>query len=254
MKTPYHYFLATRLRIRAIRRIWKIKNSGMVLDAGCGTGYLSELIARRNKASAGIDIDLESLRLAALNAKTVFFTQADLRHIPFHDTIFQAVVASEVLEHLPEECLALKEFYRVLRKNGELIITVPSSEGILSSSALRKTGHNSPGTEYHYRDGYSYRELSTILTKEGFKIQKHAYSTGLFSEVIIEFSKVVFLKKAKTSFSGQSQARKISGSKLFKIYAFLIFPILYLIGIIEEYTVCRLFKGHILIVRAQKNQ
>ena len=54
--------------------------------------------------------------------------QADATKLPFSDETFDVVIANHILEHIPEDIKALKEFNRVLKKGGFAILQVPYSE------------------------------------------------------------------------------------------------------------------------------
>jgi len=99
-----------------------------VLDIGCGGGLVSnELAALPGYESIdGIDLSPEALRYAKSEAMRrdfshVRFQNASLYSLPFKNESFDAVVMSDVLEHLQDIVGALKEASRVLRPNGLLV-------------------------------------------------------------------------------------------------------------------------------------
>ena len=108
-----------------------------VLDMGCGGGRHAFALYRRGADVVALDrsaADLlevetmfEAMRLegevpAGARAGTV---RGDAYALPFDDDSFDAVVAAEVLEHLPEDERAMAELFRVLRPGGALAVTVP---------------------------------------------------------------------------------------------------------------------------------
>jgi SAM-dependent methyltransferase len=103
-------------------------NDSLVLEAGCGVGAQTKIIAPKNPGSNFISIDLseDSVREAkelikSLDIKNVEFKQADLYNLPFKDETFDSVVICFVLEHLHNPIQALNELKRVLKKGGYLI-------------------------------------------------------------------------------------------------------------------------------------
>ncbi len=58
------------------------------------------------------------------NGKTKI-TKADITKIPFSDNSFDFIICSHVLEHIPNDLIAMSELYRVLTKNGNSILQVP---------------------------------------------------------------------------------------------------------------------------------
>ncbi len=243
---PYHYFLATRLRSRLILKHYSSRDRGVMIDAGCGAGYITSLLGESGFI-VGVDRDKASLTQAAHKGR---FACADLSRLPFKNGSCDSLLSSEVLEHLTDEMPALREFRRVLKQGGEAFITVPCTEGALSRSPLRRAGHDLPGLEFHHRSGYSLKELTALLERAGLKVLGHRYCTGIFSELMVEWSKAAYLKGHK-GFRSQSEGMRLARSPLWTLYVTLIFPLIYAFGILEDEVFNRLFKGHILMVRAQ---
>jgi 2-polyprenyl-3-methyl-5-hydroxy-6-metoxy-1,4-benzoquinol methylase len=75
-----------------------------VLDAGCGTGYGSTILAESGAEDViGIDIAEDAVEAArGRQSRCVHFEVADLRALPFEDASFDAIVSFEVIEHLTE--------------------------------------------------------------------------------------------------------------------------------------------------------
>ncbi len=103
------------------------KNS-MVLEAGCGVGAQTKIIATKNPDSRFISVDIseDSIREAngmirSLGIDNVELKVADLYHLPFGDETFDSVIVCFVLEHLHNPIQALKELKRVLKKGGTIM-------------------------------------------------------------------------------------------------------------------------------------
>lgn len=101
---------------------------GMILEAGCGVGAQTKIIAAKNPHSKFISIDLsaDSLKEAeemtkSLNITNVEFKQADIYKLPFENEFFDSVIVCFVLEHLPDPVQTLHELKRVLKTGGTLI-------------------------------------------------------------------------------------------------------------------------------------
>jgi len=100
-----------------------------VLDAGCGTGYGSELIAAEGAATVvGVDIDEEAIETAKTGQTAATFVVADLRELPTDLGEFDLVVCFEVLEHLDEPEAALDALARVLARDGILVVSSPNRD------------------------------------------------------------------------------------------------------------------------------
>ncbi len=139
-----------------------------VADLGCGPGVILCNVLRRKPGWTGEGLDISqaavdyATRLAAHQevGKRVRFSTGDVVHLPYQDASFDVVVASEVLEHVPEIRLALAEIKRILRPGGKAVITVP----LHSRTALHV--HSLTGEEYIERlcrqAGFIARRLETL--------------------------------------------------------------------------------------------
>ncbi len=100
-----------------------------VLEAGCGVGAQTKIIAAKNPGSEFISIDLseESIleaqkMISSVGIKNVEFKQADIFNLPFENETFDSVIVCFVLEHLHNPKQALSELKRVLKTRGTLIV------------------------------------------------------------------------------------------------------------------------------------
>ena len=98
-----------------------------VLDAACGEGYGSALLAERAASVVGVDISEEAVTHAQerYTANNLSFQAADGTALPFDDDAFDCVVSFETLEHLHDQKGLLTEFRRVLKPGGFLLISTP---------------------------------------------------------------------------------------------------------------------------------
>jgi SAM-dependent methyltransferase len=98
-----------------------------ILEVGPGEGWLTGILAGRGHRV--IAVDLSRPWLAAIPAgATAGKAAAEMTHLPFADANFDAVVAAEVIEHIPDMAGALAEAARVLAPGGRLVVTVPYRE------------------------------------------------------------------------------------------------------------------------------
>jgi ubiquinone/menaquinone biosynthesis C-methylase UbiE len=100
-----------------------------VLDAACGTGYGSKMMAIAGAASvASVDIDPDSIQLAKTeyHDDKIQFMTADVCALPFQTNTFDIVVSFETIEHIPDGDTWIKESWRVLKDDGLLLISTPN--------------------------------------------------------------------------------------------------------------------------------
>jgi SAM-dependent methyltransferase len=100
------------------------------------------------------DIGRYDLRVVYTNLSTAKRpdVQADAAHVPFKDGCFDAVICSELLEHVPDPPSVLREAYRVLREGRTLLICVPFLHRI----------HGDPYDYGRYSDFYWSQTLAAI--------------------------------------------------------------------------------------------
>ena len=101
----------------------------LVLEAGCGVGAQTKIIAKKNPGSNFISVDLseESVieakeMVKALGINNVDVKQANIYDLPFNDETFDSVIICFVLEHLHNPIQALNELKRVLKKGGRMVV------------------------------------------------------------------------------------------------------------------------------------
>ncbi len=97
-----------------------------VLDAGCGEGYLSRILARNGATVTGIDSSarlIEAARVQNLtDARAVSFDVASVDQVPYADNTFDLVVCNHLINDLSDPSKPISEFARVLRSGGRLVI------------------------------------------------------------------------------------------------------------------------------------
>ena len=106
---------------RAVLELMDVPERLRLVDVGAGPGRLTAPLARRHEVTA-CDISAEMLEEARRRSPPgVEFVQADARALPFEDGEFDALVALDLLAHLPDLEAGLIELSRVVRGGGELV-------------------------------------------------------------------------------------------------------------------------------------
>lgn len=106
------------------------RSARRVLDAGCGDGLMSVMLARRGHAVTALDLSRGRLDKFADQAEEYGITQVQgsIADTGLPAESFDVVVLSEVVEHLPGPAAALAEARRLLCPGGTLIVSVPNLE------------------------------------------------------------------------------------------------------------------------------
>ena len=161
-----------------------------VIDMGCGAGRHAFEMYRRGGDVIAFDQDADELSavsdlFAAMrdagevpDGAEADVKQGDALSLPFADGEFDRVVASEVLEHIPDDEAAISELVRVLRPGGTMAVTVPRWLPEKICWALSDQYHEVEGG--HVRI-YTDDELVGKLTKAGLVSEGKDHAHGLHS-------------------------------------------------------------------------
>jgi len=109
----------------------KVKPGGRVLDFGCGNGIISRHLGKKGYRVTGIDVDAKAIDVAkGLNkSELVDFQVGSPQGLQFPSDTFDAIICSEVIEHLTQPESLLLTLNKVLKQDGVLVVTVPNGFG-----------------------------------------------------------------------------------------------------------------------------
>ena len=128
---------------------------GKILDVGCDSHFLHDEI--KNNDTIGLDIIIKHVKDKII--------KGDGQNMPIKSESFDSIVAGEIIEHLENPEIFLKESYRVLKENGKLIITTPN----------RKSWWNRITKSYfikYHVSLFTKDELTLSLKKVGFSMEE----------------------------------------------------------------------------------
>lgn len=155
--------------------------SGMkILDVGCGAGILSEAMARLGGHITGLDVSSELITQARRHAELsltglfpTYITSTIEEHAVQNPNFYDAVVASEVVEHVTNKESFVKSCISTLKPGGSLIITTPNRTwgswlgGIILAEYILNI---IPRGTHHYEKFITPTELSNMIEKNGPKV------------------------------------------------------------------------------------
>ena len=96
-----------------------------MLDIGSGSGILSTLYSSQGWKVTSLDFN-DDLKRLYHNNESITFVTGDAIKPDFPANTFDLIVASQILEHLPDPISALRNWHSILKENGKLIIAVPN--------------------------------------------------------------------------------------------------------------------------------
>jgi 2-polyprenyl-3-methyl-5-hydroxy-6-metoxy-1,4-benzoquinol methylase len=155
--------------------------AGDLLDAGCGTGIETRNLARLAPGIRLHGIDISSVVLAGAvadrEAQRVNFYQAALETLPFTAGAFDAITSHEVIEHVEDPAIVLREFFRVLKPGGFCLIATPNGTSLwvehLRQRLMRLFGRRGApiGADHTRPVSFWRREFA----RSGFVVERQLY-------------------------------------------------------------------------------
>ncbi|MBV8210701.1 MAG: class I SAM-dependent methyltransferase [Burkholderiaceae bacterium] len=148
-----------------------------VLDVGAGSAPYRQLFSHcEYKTQDFAQLQPSQLRDGSYGAIDYV---CDATSIPVADASFDVIVCTEVLEHVPEPTMVLREFARILRPGGRVLLSAPLGSGI----------HQEP---HHYFGGFTPWWYQRVLTQEGFDsivIEPNGGSFRFFGQEAVRFAR-----------------------------------------------------------------
>lgn len=178
-------------RIKWASEILKqIPSKSRILDAGAGEQqykkfcdhliYVSQDFAQYDPEQIDNGLQMDKWDYGSLDIIS------DITSIPEPNESFDAILCTEVFEHIPNPILAIKEFSRLLKKDGYLIITAP----------FCSMTHFAP---YHYYSGFNSYFYKEHLYSNGFEILELRENGNYFDFLKQEISRIEFMAEKYTN-------------------------------------------------------
>ena len=169
-KARKSWFLPRRFwHVHKNREVVKRVEGEDILDVGCGSGTIVKRLLKKGKKVIGMDIGKKFVGFCHSRYKNAVFCEADAQFLPFLDKCFDTIVCSEVIEHLENPEKALKEFNRVLRPRGKLVLTAPNISLLWAFVEAIWTRIRRKMLETRHK-AFTRRRLRFLLDRTGFNI------------------------------------------------------------------------------------
>jgi 2-polyprenyl-3-methyl-5-hydroxy-6-metoxy-1,4-benzoquinol methylase len=193
----YFIYMTTLWEWYIRRQLWKVLDSQdksfAFLDAGSGMGQHAFAVAQKYADAQVIGIELDEEQVddcnyvaQRLDRKNIRFKKGNLVNFNYRDA-FDVILCSHILEHIEDDMTVIKALYKGLKKNGTLIVYVPTEERRVLASLgrtihliVKKNGARFPHQHVRY---YSAAELHRKLVLNGFHINSSIKTYGPFGRL-----------------------------------------------------------------------
>lgn len=163
---PRSYLGERAEKVRAFReearRLQRFKGGGRLLDVGCGPGFFLASLGDQWERHG---IDLSPFAVARAREEGFHVLQGEFTGEEFAAECFDAVTLFQVLDHVPDPLAILRASYRVLKRDGVLLLTA-FNIGSFCARVFQE-GYRVLGTNhFHY---FAPKTVSLVLKHAGFK-------------------------------------------------------------------------------------
>ncbi len=164
------YFRALNRRMAHWLERLQPDREARVLDAGCGTGGLIKFLRAANAGWRITGLDFMPLACELARERTgAEIVQGSITRLPFGDAAFDAIVSADVVCQVEDHAQALREFARVVRPGGAVLVNVPAYRWLWSY-------HDDT---CHTKHRYTRPELVALFRAAGFAVNFASYANLL---------------------------------------------------------------------------
>ncbi len=163
--------------------------SKYILDVGCGGAWLAGTLIESNMNIVSMDVSNKNPTVAsetyAVDNHLGMIT--DVYDMPFVDDAFDTIVASEIMEHVPDPKSFVSHLLKILKPKGKLIITTPYNEQRQHSLCIhcnKKTPHHA---HLHSFNEENIKNLISDQAKYSFEKFSNKYLTKMRTHVILKY-------------------------------------------------------------------
>ncbi|MBI4737971.1 methyltransferase domain-containing protein, partial [Candidatus Woesearchaeota archaeon] len=162
-----------------------LQNALRVVDVGCGSGVLSFYIASKRIRVLGTDVSSLAIRSCVQSADYLGLKDwTEFRCASFLDDNlgaerFDLAICSEVIEHLPDDRLAVQRLTHLLMPGGLLILSTPSARAPIHLFRMRLWGKDGCDERVGHLRRYALEDLVALIEEAGFKIIERKRTEGM---------------------------------------------------------------------------
>jgi SAM-dependent methyltransferase len=176
LEGSHWWFVGRRKLLRSLLTSIEIPANAQCIDIGCGVGSNLGLFQSLGFQMVGVDSEIYSLLYARKRFPTLALVSGDLLKLPLRPNSIDLIIGTDILEHLAEDALGIKEIHRALKKGGKVLFTVPAFNflwGIQDVVGRHKRRHSKRG-------------LIRQVERQGFEVLRSSYfNFFLFFPILI---------------------------------------------------------------------
>jgi SAM-dependent methyltransferase len=169
LERSHWWFVGRRKLLKLLLAPLAIQENFPVIDIGCGVGSNLGLFRSMGYRTIGVDAEIYSLELAKKSLPEAMFINGDLFNLPVKSGSIGLIVATDILEHLDDDTIGIREIHRTLVDGGKAIITVPAFKSLLGVQDIVGM----------HRRRYGRREFEKKMEAGGLTIMRSSYFNSI---------------------------------------------------------------------------
>ncbi len=181
-----------------------LTNDDKVLDVGCGAAPMSLYFASKGMNVKGIDLSQIAIEVNSKAKEYFGFDNLKFACENFmdysDDSIYDVVMMTEVLEHIPDDRASLVKINKLLKDNGYLLMSVPSSNAPLHRKYVRKYGKDPFDERVGHLRRYNAVHIFNLLSETGFELVEFKLCEGYLRNWLYNDNVGQFFMKFNRSF------------------------------------------------------
>lgn len=203
-------FFANRIKDEIVEGVrGRIHNFGTynIADIGSAEGLYLREINNKKGISLCLDLSYPKLKRALQRIpeyERTFFVTADVEYLPIKRGLFNGVICSEVLEHVPDPEKAIKEIGDIITKDGTLFLSIPTGKDRFVPIEI--SDESDYMTDSGHLHEFSKRDINKMLKRNGFYVQT-VITVDVFGEIRGSLNQ--FLRKIRHRDRLEGENRKV---------------------------------------------
>lgn len=176
LENKYWFWLGKKDLINKILKKYKQDKKIKILDIGCGTGSILESLKGKGDLY-GIDPSSDAINYCKTKGNFKL-KKSNIESLNYPNNYFDVIILSDIIEHIDDDSKGIQNCYKILKKKGILIITVPAHKKLWNQDDIRLS----------HKRRYSKERLQKI--SKNFKILKVSY-IHFFIYPLVKLSRIL---------------------------------------------------------------